>query len=269
MAKQVKIKDIARMAGVSAGTVDRILHNRGNVSRTSREAVERVLSETGYRYNIHTSAVSLRKEYRIVIAIPTAIKGEYWDSIRTGIEHAIDEYSDISIVREYAYYNQFDIYSCRASFKSIMESSPNAVIIGPTFASETRELCSELDRMKIPYAFVDSVIDGLNPTLSFSCDQRTCGLTVARLLYLMTPGGQDFAILSSRRTGNERSNNSLARKAGFMEYFGRNCPEKNIREVKFSVLDPQESERDVLKFIEENPDVREIAVLNHFINGRP
>ena len=262
MAKQVKIKDIARMAGVSAGTVDRILHNRGNVSRTSREAVERVLSETGYRYNIHTSAVSLRKEYRIVIAIPTAIKGEYWDSIRTGIEHAIDEYSDISIVREYAYYNQFDIYSCRASFKSITESSPNAVIIGPTFASETRELCSELDRMKIPYAFVDSVIDGLNPTLSFSCDQRTCGLTVARLLHLMTPGGQDFAILSSRRTGNERSNNSLARKAGFMEYFGGNCPEKKIREVKFSVLDPQESERDVLKFIEENPDVRGIAVLN-------
>ena len=65
MAKQVKIKDIAKMAGVSAGTVDRILHNRGNVSQASREAVERVLSEVGYRYNIHTSAISLRREYRI------------------------------------------------------------------------------------------------------------------------------------------------------------------------------------------------------------
>ena len=40
MARQAKIKDIARMAGVSAGTVDRILHNRGNVSESSRKAVE-------------------------------------------------------------------------------------------------------------------------------------------------------------------------------------------------------------------------------------
>jgi LacI family transcriptional regulator len=30
--KNYTIKEIARMAGVSAGTVDRVLHNRGSVS---------------------------------------------------------------------------------------------------------------------------------------------------------------------------------------------------------------------------------------------
>ena len=111
MARQVKIKDIAQMAGVSAGTVDRILHNRGNVSSKSREAVEKVLAETGYKFNIHTSAVSLKKAYKLVIAIPTAIDGEYWGTVRKGIEHALDEYSDIAIDCEYAFYNQFDIFS--------------------------------------------------------------------------------------------------------------------------------------------------------------
>lgn len=37
------IKDIARMAGVSAGTVDRVLHNRGDVSEKSKEKVQKVL----------------------------------------------------------------------------------------------------------------------------------------------------------------------------------------------------------------------------------
>ena len=39
------IKDIARMAGVSAGTVDRVLHNRGDVSEKSKEKVQKVLDE--------------------------------------------------------------------------------------------------------------------------------------------------------------------------------------------------------------------------------
>ena len=47
MAKQIKVKDIAQMAGVSAGTVDRVLHKRGNVSAKSQEAVEKVLAEFG------------------------------------------------------------------------------------------------------------------------------------------------------------------------------------------------------------------------------
>jgi LacI family transcriptional regulator len=40
---KIRIKDIAEMAGVSPGTVDRILHNRGNVSEPARIAVEEVL----------------------------------------------------------------------------------------------------------------------------------------------------------------------------------------------------------------------------------
>ena len=36
MAKKIRIKDIADLAGVSAGTVDRVLHNRGNVTEDKR-----------------------------------------------------------------------------------------------------------------------------------------------------------------------------------------------------------------------------------------
>lgn len=39
------IKDIARMAGVSAGTVDRVLHNRGDVSPKSKAKVQKMLDE--------------------------------------------------------------------------------------------------------------------------------------------------------------------------------------------------------------------------------
>mgnify|MGYP000166716285 CR=1 FL=1 len=41
----IRIIDIARMAGVSTGTVDRVLHNRGRVSEEKRAKVEKVLKE--------------------------------------------------------------------------------------------------------------------------------------------------------------------------------------------------------------------------------
>lgn len=262
MAKQVKIKDIAQMAGVSAGTVDRILHNRGNVSPASREAVERVLAKTGYKYNIHTSAVSLKKSYKVVIAIPTAIKGEYWGNIRKGIEHALEEYSDVTIECEYAFYDQFDIYSCRNSFSSIPEMQPNAVIIGATFISETQILCARLEEKGIPYVFVDASIEGTHPAATYSSDQHICGRIIGRLLNLFTPRDAELAVFGSRRIGNERASNSLARMSGLAEYFQELSYRRVIKESKIFEQHPEESTRNILQFLDENPAVKGIAVLN-------
>ncbi|MDD3788954.1 MAG: LacI family DNA-binding transcriptional regulator, partial [Petrimonas sp.] len=70
MQRKVRIKDIAEKAGVSTGTVDRILHNRGNVSEKARKAVDKVLKEWEYSPNLHLSGLSLKKIYRIVITTP-------------------------------------------------------------------------------------------------------------------------------------------------------------------------------------------------------
>ena len=41
---KIRIKDIAERSGVSVGTVDRVLHNRPNVSGKARAKVETVLT---------------------------------------------------------------------------------------------------------------------------------------------------------------------------------------------------------------------------------
>ena len=49
---KIRIKDIAERSGVSVGTVDRVLHNRPNVSGKARAKVEAVLKEINYQPNI-------------------------------------------------------------------------------------------------------------------------------------------------------------------------------------------------------------------------
>ena len=65
MGKTYRIKDIAEMSGVSTGTVDRILHNRGKVSEEAQKKVEKVLKEMFPYFNIEygnaSSLYSIRK----------------------------------------------------------------------------------------------------------------------------------------------------------------------------------------------------------------
>ncbi len=77
MQKKVRIIDIAKMAGVSKGTVDRVLHNRGNVSEKARVAIEKVLEKVNYKPNIHVSAISLKRSYKIVVTTPEISLGAY------------------------------------------------------------------------------------------------------------------------------------------------------------------------------------------------
>ncbi len=46
------IKEIASLAGVSIGTVDRVLHNRGRVSADTIKRVEEIAAQIDYKPNI-------------------------------------------------------------------------------------------------------------------------------------------------------------------------------------------------------------------------
>ena len=59
--EKIRIKDVAELAGVSVGTVDRVLHNRPNVSAKARERVEKALKEQNYQPNAYASALAYNK----------------------------------------------------------------------------------------------------------------------------------------------------------------------------------------------------------------
>ena len=262
MAKQVKIKDIAIMAGVSAGTVDRILHNRGRVSAKSREAVEKVLAEVGYKRNIHTSAVSLKKTYRLGISMPSFTSGEYWNSIYEGIEAALEEYLDVGMKCETFFYDQFDEESCKRAYAALLDSHPDAALIGPTFTANAQSFCKSLDELGIPYVFLDTIVPNTNPVETFTTDQHTGGYLLAKLLDMSTPTGSEMAIFSFTRSGGEESKNTEQRNEGFKAYINDSRKTCYPNAGKMPITDLKYSEQILLDFLKAHHGVKGIAVLN-------
>lgn len=262
MTKRIKVKDIAKMAGVSAGTVDRVLHKRGNVSLKSKEAVEKVLAEVGYKYNIHSSAVSYRKVIRLTIVIPEATEGEYWMVIRRGIEHALEEFSDIMIDCRFLIYDQFDVNSCNKAYSAILENPTDAVIIGPTYIDETISICKELDIRRIPYIFVDSKVDDTRPLATFTTDQFTCGYLAAKLLHASLRKDESAALFEAERIGNKKSNNSQERRKGFEAYMKAAGKKDDIPSAHYSTVNTCNNREQLRTFLSENTNIKGIAVLN-------
>ena len=156
------IKDIARMAGVSAGTVDRVLHNRGDVSSKSKAKVQKVLDEIHYQPNVFAIGLAAKKKYTFICLIPYYIEHDYWHSVVGGIERARQELRPFNVSVNYLCYHHGDKKSYQEACHTIRDSSVDAVLIAPNFREETIELTSYLQENKIAYAFVDFNMEEAN-----------------------------------------------------------------------------------------------------------
>ena len=97
MAEKIRIKDIAERAGVSVGTVDRVLHDRPNVSKPARDKVEKALKEMNYQPNVYASALAYNKSYTFYLLIPKHESEAYWEEIEEGAKKCEDTRRDFHI----------------------------------------------------------------------------------------------------------------------------------------------------------------------------
>lgn len=262
MSKRITIKDIAKLAGVSVGTVDRVLYNRGSVSEASRIAIEKAIEKMEYKPNIHVSALALRKTYKLCITIPQFTEGEYWDALESGIKRAIEKYEGVDISVKFFYYNQFDIYDCRKTFDEVSKYDADAVIIGPTFRDETIYLVSQLEYLKIPYVFVDSVVENTSPLAFFVADPYTCGYIMSKLITGLTPYNSELVLFQAERIGDESANTTILRKRGFLAYLKDKKLTNKLHSVMYSALDSSRNDKLIGDYFEKNPNIHGAIVLN-------
>ena len=150
-AEKVTINDVARAAGVSKGTVDRVLHNRGEVSAKSREKVLKVIEELGFKPNLYASLLASQKEIVINCIIPEYFTGEFWSLTDKGIQDAAEIVSRYGVKVIPVKYDQYDMESFQRVCEKVLENPPTGVIIAPMFRSETLRFVQELAVRNIPY----------------------------------------------------------------------------------------------------------------------
>ena len=250
------------MAGVSEGTVDRVLHERGEVSEKSREAVQKVLDEINYSPNLLARSLASKKHYHFACLIPMHKATDYWESVEKGFSHAAIDYLHYNIHIERKYFNQFDANSFVDVSKALIKSQPDAVIMAPIFRDETLAFTRELQQLEIPFSFIDSMIEDADFLTYYGQNSFQSGYIAAKLLLNSLPDAAQVLVLRTNRKGAV-SNQTIARINGFMSFVSESKL-SNIELIHLEMSDENEdANREILSDVfSKNTNIKAAITFN-------
>jgi LacI family transcriptional regulator len=257
--KKPRIKDIALLAGVSIGTVDRVLHERGEVAINTRERVKQILKETNYSPNVMAQVLKSRKGYHLASLLPEPSNDNtFWKKHALGIEKAINELELFNVKLTQVTFDMFNEKDFQSKAGNILSLKPDGVLLAPIFKSESVSFCSGLNEIKIPYVFVDGFIENTDFLAYIGEDIYRSGRVAGQLIDMITPEKSDILVISIARN-IENVNHLTNRMQGFLNYFERSGINKG-RKIKIAIPDPssQTLRTSIDKAFIENPDIGSI-----------
>ncbi len=262
MSRNYRIKDIALLSGVSTGTVDRILHNRGKVSEEARKKVEKVLQEIDYQPNLIARSLALKKEYHFHMLMPSFDKGEYWEMFWKGIKQAEKEFASYNVEIHPLFFNQYDKASFDELATQIKPANCQGVIIATLFRDSVISLTRELDRHDIPYILVDAYIEETHCLSYFGTHSYDSGYMAGRLLYEQIRPDEDIALFRFMRKGEMYSTQVQIREKGFRDYLEQSHYTGTIHPVIIHADDTALNNRIMDTFFDAHPLVQAGIIFN-------
>lgn len=99
--RQPTLIEVAKLAGVSIGTVSRVINNAPHVSRKARHVVERAIEELGYVPNLAARSLASQRSGAVVLAIssddPALFANLFFAQVISGVNAVIEE-SDLELM---------------------------------------------------------------------------------------------------------------------------------------------------------------------------
>jgi LacI family transcriptional regulator len=232
---KVRIKDIADRAGVSVGTVDRVIHSRGEVSEKTRERVIDILNELQYEPDILARTLASRHPQKVAVLIPFHTpENRFWEKPLSGIYEACAELNHFKIeVREFLY-DQFIKEDFNHKAKEILNYVPDAVIAAPVYFQETTAFFSRCAEAGIP---VVSVNDNINHPWQLTYvgqDSRRSGRVAAQLMNTGVIRDSSILVVSIAMDKDNYSH-ILRREEGFLEYWKSNGVRAGVEIINLSI----------------------------------
>lgn len=258
------VKEIARRAKVSIGTVDRVLHNREGVSEKTKAKISKIIQELNYQPNILARRLASRKTLQFDILIPhISDESDYWQAPLNGIIQAEAELKQFGINIGKFFFDQNDKDSFVKQAALILKRKVDGVLLAPFFLDESAQFTTACHKQQIPFVFINSDIPDQPSLCYIGPDLFHSGYLGGQLIKYSIPEKAKILIVNiSKEIKNQQHNRLLRKEEGLRAYFKDNNRKNLIIKTDIRRTDNLSIEKHLLEIFAEHRDIRSVFVTN-------
>ena len=254
----VTIRQIAEEAGVSRGTVDRVLNQRGRVRPEVEKRVKAIADELGYRPNLIGRALGMNKNRLKIGVIMQAAETAFMKEVAKGVSAAADEVSGLGGTVIKKKINGINVPKVLQTMEAMRAEGVHAIALMPVEDPRIKEAINRfVEEYNIPIVTFNSDIEGTKRLCFVGQNAVNCGRTSALLMGQYLKGREGtVAVISGFETNTSLSN----RVKGFKEIMSQQFPEIEILDTEYCKEDEGKAEQITRMILKNHPNLKGIYV---------
>ena len=185
---KLTIRKLAELAGVSRGTVDKVVHGRPGVSDEVRARVQQLIDEQSYTPPRHEKPVTApQRQLHLAVIIPR-LTNPFFSKVKRGMDFALAQFEGQGVQAEYFYCDGVNVSEILSILDYLEERGVDGIVLR---GGQSRRLCDRLNRFAdkdIPIVLFDSDLPGCK-RLCLVCENSGASGRVAASLLAKSIGG--------------------------------------------------------------------------------
>jgi LacI family transcriptional regulator len=247
---KITIQDVARKAGVSVATIDRVLNRRPGVRTQTVDKVESAIRELNYQPDRIAARLARGREYRFWFILPTTV-GEFMQSIVQEVE---DSAGRMSAERVAIMMKRVDVFNGELLAQTLdnLGEDVDGVAVVALDHPAVRESINALVARGITVVTLVSDVPGSKRTHFAGIDNSSAGRTAAGLMGRFLRGQKGKVGLFA---GSLSLRDHIERQFGFEQVMAHEFPQYEILPVRESRDDVERTEQLTAQLLREHPDL--------------
>ncbi len=248
-ARRATVHDVAREAGVSLATVDRVLNARPGVRKVTAEKVEQAIRTLDFRRDLSASLLARSRDLRIAFLIPDG-HNEFMVNLEAAVARSARQARAERITIDTHHIKPLDPRDLAAALDALQPLSCDCAVIVATDHELVRRSIDSATRRGIVVVTLVSDLPGSARKHFIGIDNAAAGRTAASLLGRFCPPGKIGLIAGSLELRDHRE-----RLDGFITLMRDEFPDHTLIGPVEGLEDSAATERQATAMLRGHPDL--------------